>query len=145
MNTISTVIWQANVMRPKMETDEAIGLDALLDGNLLWVQAEDVRNMMEEALNATQPRMTAMGHDVSVSKKGYLELLRELAENVQKNATAIGCYYSAALFYRRQTSEVEVEILSFERCIRGGIGFVVRDCCAGRADRSLGVVFQYFE
>lgn len=39
--------------------------------------------MTEEVLNATWSLVTAVGHEIPVSKKGYLELIRTLSNKVR--------------------------------------------------------------
>lgn len=57
-------------------------LDALLEKNLLWAEAGDAERVTEEALLPTLSLVSAVGYDLFVSKKGFVELLRSLAGEV---------------------------------------------------------------
>lgn len=66
------------------KTAKGVDLDALLKEGRLWEQAGDTGDVTEELLNTKQSLVTAVSHDVPVSKKGYLDLVGALAEKVQK-------------------------------------------------------------
>lgn len=51
---------------------------------MLWGRAIRPSGGTEEALDATRSAVTVGGHNVPVSEKGDLELLRTLADKVQK-------------------------------------------------------------
>lgn len=62
---------------------EELNLDALLETNLLWAEDEDVGDVAEKVLMTMGTLITAVGLEVSMSKKVYVELLRSLGTVVQ--------------------------------------------------------------
>lgn len=66
------------------ENAESVDRHALLEKDLLWGQVGDAGDVTKEVLDATRLIFTAVGHDVPISEKGYLDLLRGLSDKVQK-------------------------------------------------------------
>lgn len=60
-----------------------MGLDALLEKDLLCVEAGDHGDIIEEAFVATRILMAASGHEVPESTNRFVDLLRSLANEVQ--------------------------------------------------------------
>lgn len=54
-------------------------LDPFFYRDLLWAQAGDIVELVEERLNATRPLVKKLGCAVPVSKKGYVDIINEMA------------------------------------------------------------------
>lgn len=62
---------------------EGLDLDALLEKHLLWAEAGDGGDVTEEVRVAMRTPTTAAGHEVLVSKKGYVDFLHSFATEMQ--------------------------------------------------------------
>lgn len=72
-------------------------MTAYSEKDLLWPEDGDDGDVNEEALVATRTLITAAGLEVPVSTKGYVELLRILASEVQtarRESQAASCELS---------------------------------------------------
>lgn len=69
------------------EVPDATGgvyLDALVEEDLLWIQAGDADDVIEEALDAMRSLVEAVGHVVPILKTRYLVLVCALSDKVQR-------------------------------------------------------------
>lgn len=62
----------------------SIELNSLFDQDLLWVQAGDAVELLEKRLNATRGLVNKVSCAVQVSKKGYVDLVYQLAGEVKE-------------------------------------------------------------
>lgn len=63
--------------------EEGVYLDELLEKDLLWAEGGDRGDVGEDALVATWNIITDEGQEIPVSKKGYVDLRRSLAAELQ--------------------------------------------------------------
>lgn len=62
---------------------EKINSNEFLEKDLLWGKDRNAEDVTEEALTSARTSISAVGHEVPVSKKGCLELVRMLADDDQ--------------------------------------------------------------
>lgn len=60
-----------------------VDLDTLLDKDMSWSEAGDTERMTEERRMAMCLLILAASHEIHISKKGYVDLLRSLADETQ--------------------------------------------------------------
>lgn len=66
-----------------MVENDGVDLDALLKKDLLWAKAENADDGPEDALLAAMSLITAVVREVAMGKKGYVELFRNFATEIQ--------------------------------------------------------------
>lgn len=64
--------------------------------------------MTQKAIDATRSLVTTVGHNVTDSKKGYLDLVRALAEKVQKTQRKLDAISRQLLEKEEKIGELEL-------------------------------------
>lgn len=60
----------------RVRASSGVHFDALLEKDLLWIEANDAEGVTEEALFATRSMVSAVEFEIPVPRKGYMEILR---------------------------------------------------------------------
>lgn len=116
----------------------------MLEDDLLLGQAENTSDVTEEPLDATRRIVTAVSHDVPISKKRYLELVRALSnevQNMQRESDATTPHFSE--------EEVKIGELALKVCLLSDDSVAVsnlkrplaaRDLCSALMEESSAIV-----
>lgn len=80
----------------------------------MWAEAEDAGEATEEFLMTTRTLSTAVGYEVNVSKKGYVELLRSLSTELlsARHESDIAAHKSAGQDAKMGQLELKVQLLA---------------------------------
>lgn len=66
-----------------MEGDEGVDIDALIANDVLWSRGADVEGTTELSMLATSFLDSAVGHELPLSKKDSLNVLKSLSGAIQ--------------------------------------------------------------
>lgn len=125
------------------EYAEGVNLEALLEEDLLWCQVVDAGDVTEKALEAVRSLVTAVRHNVLISKKRYFVLVHFLVDKVQKakresDATIRHRFEKEGTFW-----ELELKNRLLTNDSVAVVGFKKTSGCLGRVNRRFeGVPYE---